>query len=224
MRPLIDPDPDYQRPDDLRDNLDALILDLGRVVARDRWGRALMILGWVHLGFFGVCQALHDPSIEVDLRIVLLWVLEVATIAGVLRMILGRRWMRATPLATVVVRVWITFFILAFNVATINNLTGWDLDWFKYAWATLSTFGFATMAWVIHPWFLVPAVQMYVTDLLMVRHPTWIYAIYGASWWAALQGIGLTLESRRARDLVATREARIDDALEPIGAGAAGRS
>ena len=193
-------DPDSGRLAELRGYLEALVVDLGRVAARDRWGRALLILGWIHLGFFGLCQWLYEPTVQRDYRIVGLWVLEVATVVGFLRLALGQGWWRASPLAGVVVRVWATFFILAFNVATINNLTGWDLDWFKLAWATLSTFGFATMAWLVRPRFLIPAVQMSFTGLLMARNPAWMYLIYGVSWWAALQGIGLDLERRGTRD------------------------
>ena len=205
---------------------DALIADLTRIAARDRWGRALILMGWIHLAFFGLCQLIYDPNVHGDPRHVILWVLEVATVVGMLRALLGPGWMRATPLGGVIVRVWGTFFILAFNLATINSLTGWDLNWFKLAWATLSTFGFATMAWLVNPWFLVPAVQMYVTGLLMVRFPALIYLIYGASWWAALQGIGLILERRRLQGLRAESfqaepvfEAEAEAEPEPIGVG-----
>ena len=37
---------------------------------------------------------------------------------------------------------------------------------------------------------------MYFTGLSMVAFPEWQYLIYGVSWWATFQGIGLTLESR----------------------------
>lgn len=214
--------PDENDPTlDLQAYQSALVADLDRVCARDRWGRALMILGWIHLAFFGVCQALYRPSVHGDLRHVVLWVLEVATLVGVLRLALGRGWYRATPLAGVIVRVWGTFLILAFNLATFNSLTGWDLNWFKLGWATLSTFGFATMAWLVTPRFLIPAVQMWLTGLLMVRDPGRIYLIYGVSWWLALQGIGLTLERRRARGAIGRLDpAEVDSESEAVEVGA----
>ena len=68
-------------------------------------------------------------------------------------------------------RVWITFLILAFSSASLNSLVGFETDWFKATWATLATFGFATMAWIFHLGFLIPAVQMSLTALLIARHP-----------------------------------------------------
>jgi len=174
-----------------------LAAEVGAAAVRDRWGMALMAVGWVHLGCFLACQALYEPGRFDDLRYPGLWVLELLAVAGVMRGIAGRGWYRASPGVGLVVRIWATFLILSFNVVTLNSLTGWALDWFKPVWATLSTFGLATMAWLFGARFLVPAVQMYVTGLLMVRFPAWNYLIYGVSWWAALQGIGLSIRRRR---------------------------
>ena len=182
-RPEIDPNPWKS----------ALAADLRRELSRDRWGTALMAFGWVHLAFFLACQAYHDPKRLNDPRHPVLWVMELATVLGVFRLIVGPGWYKASPGVGLVVRIWATFLILSFNLATLNSLTGWDLDWFKLPWATLSTFGFATMAWLFGSRFLIPAAQMYFTGLLMVRFPAWNYLIYGASWWAALQGIGLAI-------------------------------
>jgi hypothetical protein len=179
-----------------------LVDDLKRVAARDRWGLALMAVGWVHLAFFLVNQLLFswdDPS---DAHFVGLWVLEVAAVVGTIRLVAGPGWHRATPLAGIIVRVWATFLILSFSVATLNSLSGGTIDWFKLAWCTLSSFGFATMAWLLSVWFLVPAFQMYFTGLLTVTHPGLSYLIHGASWCLALQAIGLVLELRRARGLL----------------------
>ena len=122
-----------------------------------------------------------------------LWGLELIAVLVIFRFVSGRGWQRATPLAGIVLRVWATFLILSFNVASLNTLTGWTLDWFKPVWATLSTFVFATLAWLITPRFLILAVQMYFTGLLMVYFPKWNYLIYGLSWFAALQAIALDL-------------------------------
>jgi hypothetical protein len=177
----------------------ALVDDFARVAARDRWGPALMAVGWVHLGFFLVNQLLfwrHDPH---DSHFVTLWILEVAATVGCFRLVAGRGWYRSTPMAGIVVRVWATFLILCFSVATLNSLSGPAADWFKLPWCTLSSFGFATMAWLLSSWFLVFAFQMYFTGLLMAFHPDSSYLIHGLSWWLALQAIGVALERRRAR-------------------------
>ena len=96
--------------------------------------------------------------------------------------------------------------MLAFNSASLNSLTGWTVDWFKLTWMTLGSFGFAIMAWVVSPWFLVVAVQMYGTGMLMYRFPEWAYILHGVSWCLALQGIGLVLE--RMRTPVRKRQVR----------------
>src|SRR5579883_1890912 len=176
-----------------------LVADLERVALRDRWGLGLMALGRIPLAVFVVCQALSSAGKRRDLPYLALWASELAVNLWVFRKVAGRGWHRSTPLAGIIVRVWATFLILSFNAASLNTLTGWALDWFKLVWTSLSTFGFATMAYLISPWFFVPAVQMYLTGLLMSQFPGHHYLIYGVSWCATLQGIGWAIEHRRGR-------------------------
>jgi hypothetical protein len=61
---------------------------------------------------------------------------------------------------------------------------------------TLSTFLFAALAWLFTPKFLIPAVQMYFTALLMARFPGWNNLIYGLSWWVALMGTAQVVRRR----------------------------
>lgn len=157
---------------------------------RGGYPAALMAAGWVHLGFFLVCQWLYDPAIESDVRFPIVWSLEILAVIATMRAAAGRGWWNRTPAASLVVRMWGTFLILSFNLATMNTLTGWELDWFKPVWATLSTFLFAMLAWLFDLRFLIFAVQMYFTGLLMVQLPAWNYLIYGVSWCAALQVLG----------------------------------
>ena len=176
-----------------------LVADLERVALRDRWGLALMILGWTHLAVFVTCQVLYTIGDRRNIHFLGLWGLELLANLWVIRRVAGPGWYRSTPLAEVLTRVWATFLILSFNVATLNSLTGFSIDWFKAVWATLSTFGFATTAYLVNPWYFVAAVQMYFTGLLMIVTPDWQYLIYGVSWWATFQGIGLILERKRGR-------------------------
>jgi hypothetical protein len=176
----------------------ALIRDFERVVHRDRWGRALMAIGWVHLAFFLVCQAVYTSGDRAAAPIVALWFAELVAVLVTLRRLLGPGWYRSSPMAGIVVRVWVTFLILSFNAASMNKLMGPAADWFKPSWTTLSSFGFATMAWLFGLRLLIPAFQMYFTGLLMVKYPHLNYLIYGLSWCVALQGIGLSLERRRS--------------------------
>ena len=166
--------------------------------ARGRWGLALIAVGWVHLAAFSACQALVDPAIVSDLRHAGLWVIDALVSLLVIRSIAGKGWYRDSPAATLIVKLWGTFLILTFSLATLNNLSGWWHDWFKPPWATLASFGFAAMAWLFDVRFLGFAVQMYATGLLMISLPRWNFLIYGVSWWLALQVLGLTLW-RRAR-------------------------
>jgi hypothetical protein len=177
-----------------------LLADLRRAAVRRPWGPALMAVGWVHLGFFAVCQVVYNTGVRAPIVSISLWGLEVAGVLAALRLVAGRGWFRSSPAVGLILRVWVTFLILSFNVASFNSLMGISLmDWFKPVWCTLSSFGFATMAWLFGPRFLVPAFQMYFTGLLMIRYPNSNYLIYSLSWWLALNGIGWDLIRRRSR-------------------------
>jgi hypothetical protein len=172
--------------------------ELDFVATRDRWGRALLAIGWVHLAAFVICQAMYTPVSTRDLRFLWTWLGESFLVLAAFRLVAGRGWYRASPAAALVVRVWVTFLILALSTLSLNNLTGWETTWFKLAWASLSSFGLAMLAWLIDLRFLLLAVQMWLTGLLMFRFPDQSYLIYGISWWAILEGLGMWLERRAA--------------------------
>ena len=104
--------------------------------------------------------------------------------------------MRSSHAVNLVAKLWISFLIVSFNAVSLNSFTGFELSWYKPVWATLSTFLFATLAWLFTPLFFIPAVQMWLTGLLMISLPTWSYLIYGVSWWLALMGIAARLRQR----------------------------
>jgi hypothetical protein len=182
---------------------EALRADLRQVGLRRPWGRALMAVGWVHLVFFLACQAVYFWGQKSERLTLLLWALELAAVLVAMRRVAGRDWIRESPGVGLVVRIWVTYLILSFNVASLNHLTGYSIDWFKPAWCTLGSFGFATLAWLFGYRFLIWAVQMYLTGLLMVQFRDWNYAINGLSWLVILHGIGLSLERQRAAWLYA---------------------
>jgi hypothetical protein len=165
--------------------------DLCRAIGRDRrrWAAALMAIGWIHLAGFLACQAIYDPAVESDPRHLGLWIAEFVAVLAALTAIVGRGWSGSSPAVSLVASLWGTFLILGFNLVTMNAMTGWSLDWYRPAWATMSTFLFASLAWLFDLRFLAFAVQMYFTGLLMVRFPDWAYATFGLSWWAALQAL-----------------------------------
>lgn len=173
------------------------VADLDRVAARHYWGRAMMGIGWIHLLAFLWCEQMFTRGILRNEYYLATWAVELVAVLALMKWVAGAGWRRSTPLADVIFKVWVTFLILSFNLASLNKLSGLDHDWFKPPLATLSTFGFATMAYLINPRFFILAVQMYFTGLLMVTNPRHSYLIYGVSWWLALQAIGITLERRR---------------------------
>src|SRR4051812_5525587 len=106
----------------------ALRTDAARVSARHRWGRALLVVGWVHLAAFLACQAIVDPAVRSDPRHLGLWVGDFFASLIALRWIAGKGWYRASPAAALVTRIWGTFLILAFNLAMLNVMTGFSHD------------------------------------------------------------------------------------------------
>ncbi len=184
-----------------------LLADLREQAARRPWGRALQLVGFVHLAFFLVCQTCYTMNWRAEWLAVLTWVTELCAVFATMRVVVGKGWLHESPAVTLIFRIWVTFLILSFNVATLNTLTGWSVDWFKLAWCSLASCGFATMSWLFGYRFLIPAFQMYFTGLLTARFPEWAYVLNGVSWCAALQFIGRDLTLRRSRLL--TRNARL---------------
>jgi hypothetical protein len=186
----------------LKAELDRSIVHGGR-----RWSRALMAVAWIHLLAFAVCHLLHSPRIDSDPRHILVWFIELVTIFVVMRAIAGRGWFWSPPAVHLIGRMWLTLLILSFSLSTLNATIGWETLWFKAAWGTLSSFFFAVLAWLFTPRFLILAVQMYFTALLMARFMDWNNLIYGVSWWLALMGIAWTI---RRREHGATEQAVAD--------------
>jgi len=173
-----------------------LLDELRESAVRAHLARGLMGVGWIHLLCFVGCQAVYDPSIRTDLRHPVLWLTELVAVLWFLRKSLGEGWIRSSSAINLVAKFWTTFLILSFNLVTLNAITGFELAWFKPVWATLSTFFFASMAWLFTPLFFIPAVQMWATGLLMVKLPDWCFLIYGISWWLALTGIAGWIQAR----------------------------
>ncbi len=170
----------------------------------NRLGIGLLIVGWFHLVIFGSCDLLYNRGDRSALHFFALWVLDVLLTFMVFRQrIPSIASLGSARSFRVALRVWITFAILCLTSATLNTITGFQVDWFKISWAMLSTFGFATMAWIFHPAFLIPAVQMSITALLIASHPGHAYAIFGVSWFVVFQGFGLLLERSRLNQRLA---------------------
>lgn len=173
------------------------LAELIEAADRDRWGLAITAVGWLHLACFATLQAAYSRGDHTPWHYVAAWIAEVAGIILVMRLVAGRHWLRLPPMGGVIVRVWVTYLILAFNVASLNHLSGDPMDWYRPVWTTLGSFGFATMAWVSDLRFLLIAVQMYGTGMLMLRIPEWGFLIHGVSWCLALSVVGWMLHRRR---------------------------
>ncbi len=191
------------------------IAELDEVALRDRWGLALVAVGWFQFAVFLVCQLLYGTGDRAESHFLPLWGLDlVGSILIIRRFLVGPERGPTPGLFLLVARIWVTFLILTFSTASLNRLIGFETDWFKAIWATLSTFGFATMAWIFHIKFLIPAVQMSLTALLIARFPQYAYGFYGVSWCLALNSVGLVLERRRSR---VRAESEQSFSLNPLG-------
>jgi hypothetical protein len=168
-----------------------LIEELNRSAVRKRLPIALAGVASINLVAFTSCQIIYVANGRADLRHPLLWFLDLVAVLAFLRMSLGSDWTGSSTTINLVAKLWTTFLILSFSVVTLNSITGFELSWYKPVWATLSTFLFASLAWVFSPWLFVPAVQMWATGLLMASLIDWAFLIYGVSWWLALMGIAV---------------------------------
>jgi hypothetical protein len=161
-----------------------------------RYSRALMTVAWIHLLAFAVCHTLHSPTQESDPRHILVWFIELVGIFVAMRLVVGKGWFWSPEAIHFIGRLWLTLLILSFSLSTLNATIGWHTLWFKAAWGTLSSFFFATLAWLITPRYLILAVQMYLTALLMARFMEWNNLIYGVSWWLALMEVSWVVRRR----------------------------
>ncbi len=178
---------------DLDDWRGALRRDMSGAMDDPRWPRAMIGVGTVHLAAFIVCQVLSEPVSRRDLRFLVIWFVELVGVYAAMRLLAGRHWIRRSAAVNLAAKLWTTFLLLSFNVVTLNSLIGIEQPWFKPVWATLSTFLFASLAWLFTPLFFIPAVQMWATGMLMAQFPDYAYLTYGVSWWIALAGVALTI-------------------------------
>jgi hypothetical protein len=201
------------------------LAEFRRAALAERWSLGLMAIAWVHLGTFLTCYFMYQSGDLAPPRYLIAWFLEFLVVVGLTRrMVTGGGRHRPPPLTGLLARVWITFLILGFSAASLNNLTGMPPEWFKPMWGTLSTFGFAMMAWLVSLWFLAPAVQMSLTAMLMARWTPHAYLIYGVSWWLALHLVALATERARRRaiargEIVVERDERRRAAALPRRVG-----
>lgn len=172
-------------------------------LARERnWGMALLLVGWLHLAAFSFCyyltivQNYHDSPGYLSV-----WIGELCGMWLIFRLCSGRRPADVPPqsLEQFIRRVWIAYFILAFNLGSMNTLRGHDMFELFPAMASLASFAFIMMSVVIDWRFFGAVVVMFAGGLLMAANLLHAYLIFAVAWWAVLNAIGLQLWRKDGR-------------------------
>ena len=166
-------------------------------LARERnWGLSLVLVGWLHLLAFLSC---HYLTIELGYHdapgYVLIWSVELLGMWLIFWICGGER-SSATPiqpLELVIRRIWIAYFLLVFNLGSLNALRGHVLFEFFPAVASLASFAFLMMTILVHWRFAGAVVVMFISGLLMASNLVYSHLVFAVSWWLVLNAIGWTL-------------------------------
>lgn len=173
---------------------DAELQRLALVARERRWGLALLLIGWLHLAAFGLCYYLtiardyHEPA-----GYLAIWACELLGVGLIFRACGGRRTAPVSSAERFVVRVWATYFVLVFNLGTMNTLRGHKLFELFPATASLASFAFLVMTFAVSRQFFAAVLVMFASGLLMAAFLLHAYLIFAVAWWLALEGIGLCL-------------------------------
>jgi hypothetical protein len=206
---------------------------LAELARRRNWGLALVLVGWLHLAAFLFCyyltivQNYHEAP-----GYLLVWAGELCGVWLIFRACGGRRPAAPPrqPLEILVRRVWFAYFVLAFNLGSLNTLRGHRLFEFFPAIAPLASFAFLLMAMLVNRRFFGAVLVMFASGLLMAAHLLHAYLIFAVAWWLVLNCTGWTLwwrprcgsardrTGRPARETVSSTAGR-QGGLKPIYLG-----
>jgi hypothetical protein len=169
--------------------------DLLRRRARQRrWGLALVLVGWLHLLAFSLCWYLTFREYHEAAGYLGIWAGEVLGMALIFRLCGGPRPAEAaSPLQRFLVRVWVSYFVLAFNLGSMNTLRGHHLFELFPATASLASFAFLVMTFAVSRRFFAAVVIMFAAGLLMAAFLLHAYLIFALAWWLVLEAVGLHL-------------------------------
>jgi hypothetical protein len=190
--------------------------ELVRLARQRRWGLSLALVGWLHLAAFGVCYYLtivrdyHEPA-----GYMAVWVGELLGMGLTFRVCGGPRLaeLPPQPLERLVFRVWVSYFLLAFNLSTLNTLRGHRMFEFFPAIASLASFAFLVMTFVVSRRFFAAVLVMFGSGLLMAAYLLHAYLVFALAWWVVLNGIALRLaQEQQVRP-------RVEDAATKVAAG-----
>jgi len=173
----------------------AQLKQLNRLARRQRWGLSLLLVSWLHLLAFSLCDYLtvargyHEAA-----GYLMIWACELCGAGLIFRLCSGPRPAEAPPpLARFVVRVWLAHFVLAFNLCTMNTLRGHRLFELFPAMASLASFAFLVMTIAVSRRFFAAVLVMFAAGLLMSAYLLRAYLIFALAWWLVLNGIGWVL-------------------------------
>lgn len=160
------------------------------------WGLSLLLLGWLHLAAFLICYYLtivrdyHEAPAYLSI-----WVSELIGLGLIFRLCGGRDRLDgpAPPLERFLVRVWVAYFLLAFNLGSMNTLRGHHLFELFPAMASLASFAFLVMTFAVDRRFFLAVLVMFAAGLLMAAFLLHAFLVFAVAWWMVLQGIGWRL-------------------------------
>jgi hypothetical protein len=169
---------------------------LERLAVQRRWGLSLVLVGWLHLVAFLLCYYLtigwdyHGKS-----GYLAIWAGELCGVWVIFRLCGGPRTAQVPvgPLELFVRRVWIAYFILAFNLGSMNTLRGHAMFELFPATASLASFALVMMCIVLSWWFFAAVLVMFASGLLMAANLWHAFLIFAIAWWIVLNGIGIVL-------------------------------
>jgi hypothetical protein len=187
----------------------AQLEQLARLARRRRWGLSLLLVGWLHLVAFLSCYyltiilAYHEAPGYLSI-----WAGELCGAWLIFRLCGGPRSKDAAPpLARFVFRVWVTYFVLAFNLCSMNTLRGHALFELFPAMASLASFGFLMMTFVVDRRFFAAVLVMFAAGLLEAAFLLHAFLVFALAWWLVLNGIGLALLRPSRQDAIDDRAA-----------------
>jgi hypothetical protein len=197
---------------------------LARTAARENHWLIYTLIGWEHLlacavtyylvEIVGVQRPYRQPYLVVWMYwVVVAWL----TVHFVQRPIRGEK----NPLAALIRRTWLMFFLLVGNVVGINLALRMPILVFLPVLATLGSFAFSVMTALVSWRFLPAGLLMFVTSILIAQFPTYGFLLYGGAWLVVLQTLGIAL--LRSKHRLCSRPERqkmtavTEEPLEVIG-------
>jgi hypothetical protein len=169
---------------------------LAQLAHERRWGPAIMLVGWLHLAAFSLC---HYLTVAVQYNdaagYLAIWIGELCGMWLIFRLVGGARGadQPVLRLEQFVRRVWIAYFVLAFNLGSLNTLRGHHMFELFPAMASLASFALLIMSVAVNWRFFIAVLVMFASGLLMAGEFIYVYQIFAVAWWLVLNGMGLTL-------------------------------